>query len=603
MRRRWLGSTAAGLVGVGVLLGFVCYTTFAEPRPYYVTDIDAEQDYYYNARMAAQHLPLSVHHPGTPVQELGRLVLAAAGSGLDHTQRFMNVIYLIAALASAIAIATFIRLVVRDEPFGVSLLAVACVLGWPPFLTYLNNFGSDTFIVPVGLPALAWFWASLSQPIGRTRRSLIMSGLWLGVCLAVKMTFVPVAAAIGATALLRAWLRSSRDQPWLRRARAGLRGIAPLVGSMLLTYLIATAPIWRRLALVWRQTFQRPDVSPHGGGFLGDVVTTLRVVVTGNLLLAMVAGAVVLLVAGVVLVEIRRSAGGPGSANGGGEDEFDYVAGGVLLGILALGFVYTSAASAGIVMDYSEPGIQLRNISPTALFIPFGLACCSRWLRTRRADQAALEPWLQLALVAIAIAVVTLPVARYLGFRREFIHERMRRIEETRLRVDRLAEGSRRVAFWTGSDQDYLGAASFHFWGNYRYANNHFDRQVLAAFPTYAFLRLRNIERQNKPAGPPSPPSRYGKIGEFYRSLFRDRPYYRDLGGFYTGEAEGIQLAAMAFPDRELQEVPSMSLDDFEALVRRGFGSARLRKERIAGIDWIFLEVARPGDAPPAASP
>jgi hypothetical protein len=59
----------------------------------------------------------------------------------------------------------------------------------------------------------------------------------------------------------------------------------------------------------------------------------------------------------------------------------------------------------------------------------------------------------------------------------------------------------------------------------------------------------------------------------------------------------------MAFPDRELQEVPSMSLDDFEALVRRGFGSARLRKERIAGIDWIFLEVARPGDAPPAASP
>jgi hypothetical protein len=372
---------------------------------------------------------------------------------------------------------------------------------------------------------------------------------------------------------------------------------------MLLAYLMATAPIWRRLALVWRQTFQRPDVSPHGGGFLSDVAATLRILIASNPLLAIVAGAVVLLVVVVMLVEIRRSDAGGGSRAGDEGKDFDYAAGGVLLGVLALGFVYTSAASAGIVMDYSEPGIQLRNISPTALFIPLGVAYCSRWVRAGRSDEAARAWWLQLSLATIAIGIVTIPVAGYLAFRRDFIHARMQRIEETRSRVDRLADGARRVAFWTGSDQDYLGAASFHFWGNYRYANNQFDRQVLAEFPTYAFLRLRNIERQNKPAGPPSPPSRYGRIGEFYRDLFRDRPYYRDLGGFFTGEAEGIQLAAIAFPARELQELPSMSLDDFEALVRRGFGSARLRKERIAGIDWIVLEVARPGDAPTAATP
>jgi hypothetical protein len=595
------------LVGGVVVLGFVCYTTFVAPRPYYVTDIDSEQDYYYNAQMAASHLALSVHHPGTPVHQLGRVILAVVGPELEHTQHFLDVAYLVAALASAIAIATFMRLVMRDEPSGASLLALACVLAWPPFLTYLNNFGTDSFIVAAGLPTLAWFWVSLSRPIGRARGALISAGVGLGVCLALKMTFVPVAAAIGGTALVRAWIRAPRDRSLSHRARAALVEITPLVGSALVAYLAVTTPIWGRLSLIWWQTVRRPDAFPQGEGFLGDFLKTLTVVIEANPLLVSVVGAVILLLAVLVLAEIRRLAAGRGSHKGAPGDEFDFLAGGVLLGLLALGFAYTVAASAGIVASYSEAGIQLRNISPTALFIPFALAYCARWARARVSAGAWRAWWVQAALATIAGVVLAWGITRYLVFRREFIHDRVRRIEVTRSRLDRLSDGPRRVAFWTGSDQDFLGPASFHFWGNYRYANNQFDRPVLEQFPKYAFLRLRNIERQNRPAGPPPAPSRYGRIGELYRSfmgwLLRDRPYYRDLGGTITGEAEGIRVSAIAFPARELHQVPSMSLIDLEALVARRFGNPRVWAERVDDVDWILLEVPRPGEPRPAGFP
>ncbi|HEY8258969.1 MAG TPA: hypothetical protein VIG08_15020 [Gemmatimonadales bacterium] len=604
MRR---ASSAAALAGVAVLLGFVCYTTFVAPRPYYVTDIDSEQDYYYNAQMAANGLPLSVHHPGTPIHQLGRLILAVVGPGLEHTQQFVDLAYVVAALASAIAIVTFIRLVMRDEPFGVSMLALACVLAWPTFLTYLNNFGVDSFIVALGLPTLAWFWVSLSQPIERTRRALIFSGVGLGVCLAAKMTFVPVVAAVGVTALVRAWIRTPRDQSPSRRVRATLAGIAPLVGSALLSYLVATAPIVGRLFLVWRQTFHRPDAFPQGNGFLRDFLKTIGVVVEANPLLVSVAGAVIMLVGVLTLAEIRRPTPVRGSNQGGPGDEFDFVAGGVLVAVMALGFAYTVAASASIVTEYSEAGIRLRNISPSALFIPFAVAYCARWARAHESAGAARALWVQAGLATIAIAVLTLGITRYLTFRREFIHDRVRRIEVTQSRINRLSDGPRRVAFWTGSDQDFLGPASFHFWGNYRYANNQFDRQLLEHFPNYAFLRLRNIERQSRPAGPPPTPSRYGRIGELYRSimgwLLADRPYYRDLGGFFTGEAEGLRVSTIAFPARELHELPSLSLIDLGALVASRFGTPRVWAERVGDIDWIFLEVPRPGEAPPAGRP
>jgi hypothetical protein len=582
--RRPRPSAAAGLIACAVLLGFTCYTTFLAPRPYYVTDIDSEQDYYYNARLAAHGLPLSVHHPGTPIHLLGRVILAGVGEELEHTQRFHDVAYLAAALATALAIVLFVRLAARDESFGVTLLALSCVLAWPTTLTYLNNFGADSFIVAAGLPTLACFWLSLTRPLARARIPLLWTGVGLGVCLAVKMTFAPLVAAVGAATLVRSWTGTSGG-------RGRFHGILPLAAGLAAGYLTAMLPIWGRLTLVWWRLFQRPDVVPQGGGFLADMVTSLGVMGAANPLLLGVTAAALVLAA--VLAGRAVAAGGASRA------EFDFVAGGVLLAVLALGFGYTAAASATIMPD-AEPGVRLRNMSPAVLIIPFAILYGARWFRSR------IPTAVQLGLAAVAIGMVGVGIGRHVAARTKFIEARQRRIESTRARIDQFVEGDRRVAFWTAWDQDYLGPASFHFWGNYRYANHAFDRVLAEHFPKYAFVRLRNIERQADPPPASTSKSRYGWLGDAYWGfqgwLLRDRPSYRELDEMISGQSERLPIGAIALPTRELAEIPSLGATGLTTLAKDQFGEPRVWTEQVAGIEWLFLDLPS-GEPAPSDNP
>lgn len=588
------------LVAVWLLLGFVTYTTFVAPRPYYATDIDSEQDYYYNARLAADGLQQSVHHPGIPLHELGGLILAVVGNRLEDTQQFFNVAYLLTALASAIAIAVFGRLVMGREPFGTSLLALACILAWPPFLTYLSNFGADSFVVAVGLPTLACFWVCLERPIGRARKALILCGVGLGVGLAVKMTFVPVAAAVVATALVRGWIRSSHKQGLTPRARAALAATWPLFAATVLAYFAATAPIWGRLALAWWRTFRRPDIAPQGEGFPAAVASAIGILIDANPLLAAVVFATTLIAGALVVREWLRAAAARGSNQDTPADGFDFMAGGMLLGILVLGFVYTTAASAAIMPD-AEPGVRLRNISPSALFIPLAVAYCARWTRIH-GSAGGLQAWgAQAGLAVVAMAILALGITRHLTWRAKFIQDRMQRIEATRSRIDQLADGPRRVAFWTGWDQDYLGPASFHFWGNYRYGNHAFDQQVVQQFPKYAFIRLRNIRQQTEPPAPTIANSKYGKLGDLYWNFLqglalKDRLAYRRFPDVITGQAQGIEVATIALPTREMKELRWMTVPDLAAYVTDRYGAPRVWTESVAGVEWLFLELPRKGD-------
>ncbi len=89
-RRRWL--YAAALIPIVLLAWF-----YWDPRPYYVTEMDIEQDYYYAAQVlyyAAQVLLdteelRSVHHPGVPVYALGSALLATVGNDPATAQSFL----------------------------------------------------------------------------------------------------------------------------------------------------------------------------------------------------------------------------------------------------------------------------------------------------------------------------------------------------------------------------------------------------------------------------------------------------------------------------------------------------------------------------------
>ncbi len=83
----------------------------------------------------------------------------------------------------------FVWLVLRKTPLGISMLSIASVFVWPPFLRSMNHFGSESFIVAFGLPTIAVFWKSLELSGVLQKRLLFGCGMWTGLCLAAKMTF------------------------------------------------------------------------------------------------------------------------------------------------------------------------------------------------------------------------------------------------------------------------------------------------------------------------------------------------------------------------------------------------------------------------------
>jgi hypothetical protein len=572
------------------VFGLVVFATFVDPRPYFVTDIDAEQDYYYNARLILSGLPTTVHHPGTPVQYLTSALLALNGEGLEVVQRFFNSAYIVTAVLTSLAFLGFGALVGRGASPGVVALALTTILAWPPVPTYLTMLGIDSFIVAAGLPTIALFWHTLEHG-GRPRRVLLaLGGAGIGLCLAIKMSFLPVAVALSAGYLIWA-IRSA--PPGTDGILPTIRRLTPVVAGGVVGYLLAIAPVLERIGVIWEFTLKRPDVQPAGGSLWGDFGSAMRLVVDA-------APGWTLLLAATLVVSVAalaRPAARPPKAGSAPKADLDFVAAAVFLGLMAAGFFYTTSASTTI-MPESEPGIRLRNITPTALAMPFAVLFAWALAARRSPDQRPHRRQVEVLLFGTAAVVVLSVFTRYLGARHDFVEQRLRRIAATETRLAQLAPPSARIAFWTESSQDYLGAASFHFWGNYRYANHAYDRLLLDWFPRYTLLRLRNIRRMpDTPTGPAPdpPPSRYGWIGEVVRKLTTGRPHYSTFPGALAGEGSTGPVKVLAMPEVELHEMGKMSEAEVAAKLHRVLGAASPWREDIGGVTWLLFNTVPRG--------
>jgi hypothetical protein len=358
-------------------------------------------------------------------------------------------------------------------------------------------------------------------------------------------------------------------------------------------YAIAIGPVMSRVPLIWYNTLTRPDAFPQGSRLDLAFGNTLTILARVRPLWLMLVGAVALL-ACIGIVQRVRSPAGRNPAPVADEDPgFDLLAAGVLLALLLAAFIYTGAAAVPITPG-AEPGIHLRNMSPVALALPFLPLYAYRAWWPWSAGPGRSSPT-QALLAALALLVLLPGVRTQLGDRERFIAGHTRVITATKARLARLGTPGGRIAFWTESSQDYLGEASFHFWGNYRYANHHFDPLLLRWFPEYTLLRLRNIRRalDDSLAAPPAiATSRYGRLGDLYwamrRRLFTDREHYSRLGGLLSG-GDSVGISALAFPTEELDELPPMTPADLEARVGQWFGPSTMTRESVAGIDWLFF--------------
>jgi hypothetical protein len=212
------------------------------------------------------------------------------------------------------------------------------------------------------------------------------------------------------------------------------------------------------------------------------------------------------------------------------------------------------------------------------------------------------------------VVVVGYTVATHFGARQSTTRSRMSEIIETQARMDELRSQYGTIAFWDGSPGWRLGAASFHFWGSYRYANGYFDNELLAAFHGTTWLHLRDIPelvRMRRETTPPQRPTAlpanpppvlrrpiwkapFRMAHRLIRALDRSRPKFpsRTLE-CYGGESEQVVVGLFAFREAsvhaEVYEPLGWTRSDLHQFFVARYGPLDLWTESIGGCEWVFM--------------
>lgn len=580
---------------LAVPLLFGIYAGWLAPRPYFIYEMDAEPDYYYNAKLIVSgHLPRGVHHPGTPVYYLGAGLLRVAGTSLESAPGFFRLAHASACVALFLAL-VFFRRRIGTPSAAAAVAALASVLAWPTVYTYADFFAADSFVLPLALVAVVLVRAVLRGESARPTATLVAAGAAVGACLATKMSAVPVAVA--AAAALVAWRALGRPNE-----RPTVRARAPILtffSAALATYVVLIAPVLDRIAENWIGTFYRPDARPPASGLLGGLSDGLVFLARWNPLLALGIAAAG---AGFVLALARLwKSGEPGTVR-------RHLPEAMLVGVMSVGFLYAVSASAEVSMPNTdpgmspggpEPGVHFRNVAPMAAALPLLVLFT---LEHAGAPRLRRDGALGRAVAIFMLATLAVTLAVHVRRRADFIATRQQAIRDTQAALESRASPPARLAFWTGPSTDLLGEASFHFWGNYRYAEDGFDRELLDWFPRLTFFRgLREMrighigpERAaSRGAGAPRPDRGGGPLRRLHEWMKRRFPPPVKTEEFFAGEQYGVTVREIAIPTGEAQvemrHAPPSRLARFVAAAFRA--PAELETVRIGATEWIL---ARP---------
>jgi len=591
---------------------FSIYTTALDPRPYYILETDIENDYYYNARLLEAGRPLhSTYHPGTPIQFLGYLILLLSGPEIESTQSFFNIAYFVVSLVTALSVSVFAFILLRKNPVGLCIMTLATIIAWPSFLTYMNYFGSDSFILAFGLPTITIFWKLLENSREADKGKLLLCGVGMGACLATKFSFLPVALALLFAGTIHVLL-TSRDIEKTTRCSLAKKLMLVLILpiSMGICFLVLTVPMFGRLPFTLLVLFFRQVIGHPTLNVLGEFFETFGLPFGAIFPLAILI--IIAATVGVYLL-IRNShgskaAGRPGSDRASDVPEFDCISGGLFLLLMLFAFMYTTAT---VNFSSVDPGIALRNVSPCALFIPFLILYCHRLIYARRSRSRTNTRQSRVPLIIASVLVAAFAVGIHLDRRHKFIQNHKVRSTSTIDTFRTLFRPDSRIAFWDGSPDDMLGEVGFHFWGNYRYAADYFDDFLIERFRHYTFFRLREIERlireSVKGRGAPTTSlqasnnltnrkvgglhDRASRIYRWWHQVFPN-PYGGKTSEIVTGEAYGVEVSTIAFPEGVGRyELRGTTLPELFSFIQSRFGTPNVRTQSIQGINWVVIDV------------
>lgn len=602
-------STQAWLVVVASLGLMVLFMTFVQSREYYFGFTDGEHDYYYNARVIlADGVPPRALHPGTPIYYLGAVILAVLGDDQERSQAFFNTAYIVGFLALAGAMWFFVRSVLRDVGFGWSILVLATIAVWPPTGTYLNHFTGDLYILAATVVVLGYFWRFLDGS-EISQRQLAIFGVLIGITMAVKSNFLLMAVPIVSSMAVHL-LRISRGEGWLVRSREVATRLI-LVGAIaLLAFVVSVAPVLPRLHSLVKRLKNKATRSDTAASDLFDQLGSF-IETAPMFSLGMLAAAIFAVVVGVMWFK-SGSSWKRVSWTRQEQELQDPVAIIVFLAVGGFLLVFTIVSqlhiSSPVGSPPKDPGVRARDITPIAMFLPFALLGLRELWRIGgyKLGNFSNRPRLvSPVLVTVAALAVIWTFADYARYREDvFSDMRVELAAHTEVFED--LQGDGRVAIWAGGPS--MGEPTFHFWGNYFYAYDRFDSELLAANTDFTFIRLHfgDLLDRGREAGLSSPsvaelremlePREFSgnPVKRFFQRWEAQFPYPDRTTEIFAGERDGVDVAKVVLIGEASLSISGIDVvGTLNSLLPSRFGATDVSAIEVGDETWTVFSIKR----------
>jgi hypothetical protein len=561
-------------------LVYFVLVTIIMPRPYYIQPADLEQDYYYGSKLVNDgYPPYGIHHPGTPIYELGALIMKISGDQIENTQTFFNISYFFIAVANIIALFVFSKVPEVKKKWGVLILALLMVVSLPGWLSYSHTFGADSFLTPVVLIMLSIFWISLDLSYLRRMIAWIGVSIVAGLGLAIKLSVLPIWAAVVICSILFASLSRKKDKQehrgvWIQFI------LIPIISGI--SFLLFILPTFARLPQIFINFFQRDEI--HLTVNLTIIKNIVSLLSTSPYLIPIYA---MVIVSGIVLIiSIGKSLHKSIRSKQPVDHKYLTKASLLLIMLICLGYsiLGITVLEKDFITELFDPGITLRNSIPASLFLPFAILFIADPISPKQTSSFKKE-W---AAAALGVAVFGCAWFGYLNHRLQFIQYEEQMVADTTSLIRAYSSSNARVAVWDGSPGNLYGEASFHFWGNFNYAREFYDTELLAYFPDLTFLKLREIPQLPEYSEETTTTSNWLSL---WKRLFPSPYYMPPNSEMVMGENREEPISAIAVPESEIYN-EGTTLDELSQMVSQRFGAYRLVERTIDNQDWIIFELS-----------
>lgn len=436
--------------------------TYLYPRPYGVEVTDVENDYYYNGKLLAHGYALNgdnhFYHPGTPIQFLSAFLIRVIGSEPEHTQTILNIGRLIAGVLSALSLALFVFLLPKGTPASVALFAGVIIIIAPPFMSQLDYFGVDPFLVAPTLVALALLWREINERERMREEILTVAGFLFGLASTIKLTALPVAVGMFfATSVILYPSIQKRETSWER--------LIVFPASVFISFVFFTLPIFHYYPAFIRSVLAQAGATPFFVPGIKEYLLTVGFFFPIFSFLGFMSIVTAIVLAIQNRVFSRRV---------------------VFLFFLLLPFVYFLSKITA-EENMLSTALGTRYILPSYLFIAF----CVLYIFHERQYTSRL---VYSVLVIYSFIIFLFAAGSYVLVRTDAMEQKMAVASVLDGVLDTYyedgADGERAAIWFRGADGGGVvkPKSTFHFWGNYRYGDGKFTEELLEYFPHETFF-------------------------------------------------------------------------------------------------------------------